>query len=115
MDRRAELLRRRCLRVVATEISVVGLVAIRAPIALELARVRVEDNDELVLVAVGNEGLVRLWIDKDLGDPAEVLEIVAADSLALSPNLHQQLATFGELEDVGVFFTVAADPDVVLV
>src|SRR5690606_27783062 len=54
----AELLRRRCVGVVRSEVRVVGLVAVRAPVALDLARRHVNDSDALVAVAVGDVRLV---------------------------------------------------------
>ena len=46
--------------IVGAEIRVVRLVAVRAPVALELAGVGVDDDDALVAVAVGDVGLVGL-------------------------------------------------------
>ena len=84
VHRRPELLRRRRLRIVAAEIRVVGLVAVGAPVALELPGVGVDDDDAFVAVAVGDVGLVGLGIDEDLGDAAEVLDVVAAAALPLA-------------------------------
>ena len=82
VHRIAELLRGRRLRVVVAEVGVVRLVAVGAPVALHLAGVGVEHGDALVAVAVGDVGLVGLRIDPDLGDAAEILQIVAAAVLA---------------------------------
>ena len=115
VHRVAELLRRRRRRIVGAEVGVVRLVAVGAPVALHLAGVGVDHRDALVEVAVGDVGLVGLRVDPDLGDAAEVLEVVAAGVLAEPADLHQELAVLGELQDVRVLRAVAADPDVALV
>ena len=115
VHRVAELLRGRRVRIVGTEIGVVRLVAVGAPVALHLAGVGVEHGDALVAIAVGDIGLVGLRIDPDLGDAAEILQIVAAAVLAEVADLQQELAVLGEFEDVRVLLAVAADPDIALV
>src|SRR6185312_17247511 len=54
VHRRSELLDRRHLGIVVAEVRVLGLVAVRAPVALELAGFGVDDDDALVAVAVGD-------------------------------------------------------------
>src|SRR5205807_8858516 len=49
------------------------------------------------------------------GGPAEILPIIAAAVLAVAAQLHQELPLLGELQDLGVFGAVAAEPDVALV
>ena len=98
VHRRAELLRDRRVGIVASEVGVVRLVAVGAPVALELAGVGVEHDDALVAVAVGDVGLVLLLVDGDLGDHAEVLGAVAVDRHALLADLHQELAVLRELQ-----------------
>ncbi len=115
MDGRPELLRGRRLRVVAPEVRIVGLVPVRAPEALELSAVRVDDDDAFVLVAVGDVGLVGLRVDEHLRHAAEALEVVAADALPLPPDLHEELAVARELQEVRILVAVAANPHVVLV
>src|SRR5712692_1900944 len=115
VHRVAELLRRRRLWIVVAELGVVRLVAVGAPVALHLAGIGVEHRHALVGVAVRDVGLVGLRIDPDLGDPAEVLEIVAAGVLAEPADLQQELAVLGELEDVRILLAVAADPNVAFV
>src|SRR3954463_9843367 len=115
VHRRAELLRRRRLGVVATEIRVVRLVAVGAPKALELAAVGIEHDDAFVAVAVRDVGLVLLLVDEDLRDLAEVLGAVAVHRHALLADHHQELAVLRELQHHAVAAAVAADPDVALV
>ena len=73
VHRAAELPRRRRIRIVRPEIRVVRLVAVGAPVALELAGVRIDDHDAPVAVAVGDVRLVHLRIDDDLRGAPEVL------------------------------------------
>src|SRR5687767_563388 len=100
MNRSPELFRRRGRRVVPAKVRVVRFIAVCAPIPLELPRVRIDDDDPLVTVSIGHVGLVRAPIDKDLCDTPEVLQIVAAGSLALPSELHQKLAAASELQNV---------------
>src|SRR5499426_1541911 len=93
MYRSAELLRRRRVRIVATEVGVVGFVA----------------------VAVGDVGFVGLRVNEDFGHSPEILRVVAAAVLALMAELREELAVLSELQDVGVVRAVAADPDIALV
>src|SRR5215813_7002529 len=74
VHRVAELLRRHAGVVVALG-GIVGLVAVRAPVALHLAGVGVDHRHTLVPVAVGDIGLVGLGIDPDLGHAPEVLQV----------------------------------------
>src|SRR4051794_13065419 len=111
----AELRRWRRLGVVRAEIRVVRTIAIRAPVTFHLAGIGVEHSDALVEVAVGHIGLVGLRIDPDLGDAPEVLRVVASGVFAGAADLQQELAVLGELQDMSVLLTVAADPDIALV
>src|SRR5262249_51912952 len=54
-------------------------------------------------------------IDPDLGNPSEILEIVAASILPKATDLHQKLTVFGELQDVRILLAIAADPNVALI
>ena len=81
----------------------------------------------MVQVAVGDVRLVGRGVDEDLGDAAEVLQVVAVGlpgRLAVVPRrpprpglaeLHEELAVLGELQNLRVVTAVAADPDVPLV
>src|SRR5262249_18197139 len=115
MYRGAELLGRRRVRIVATEVGVVGFVAVRAPVAFELAGVGVNHGYAFVEVAVGDVGFVGLRVNEDFGHSTEILGVVAAAVLALMAELREELAVLGELQDVGVVRAVAADPDVAFV
>ncbi len=115
MHRVAELPGRRRFRVVVAEIGIVGLVAVRAPVAFHFPGIGVHHGDAFVGVAVGDVSFVGLGIDPDLGHSPEVLEVVAAGILAIAAQLHQEFPVLGELQDVGVSLAVAAEPHVALV
>ena len=53
--------------------------------------------------------------DLDRGRASEVLDIITPLALASTSDLEQELTVGGELENVGIRRTVAADPNVVLV
>src|SRR3972149_4056605 len=56
---------------------IVRLLAVGAPVALVRPRLRVDDDDAAVAVAVGDEGLVGVQVDGDVGRRAEAGEVVA--------------------------------------
>ena len=127
VDRTTELGRGRIAGRVLAEVQLVvrGL-AVGAPVAFELAGVGVDHDDPAVEVAVRNVDLVRLRVDGELRDAAEVLHVVAVaheprlvlastlvDPRVRLADLHQELAVAGELEGVGVAAAVAPDPHVV--
>src|SRR5262245_35891887 len=125
MHRSAELLRRRRVGLIWTEVLVIRLVAVCAPVAFELSGVAVDDRDALVQVAVGEIRLVLFGVDEDLRDAAERHLIVAAAHVSrLAVFVQRPLARFGvadlehelaalrELEHLRVAFAVAADPHV---
>src|SRR5215475_1193875 len=115
MHRGAELLGRRRVRIVATEVGVVRFVAVRAPIAFELAGVSVNHCHAFVEVAVGDVGFIGLRVNEDFSHSPEILRVVAAAVLALVPELREELAVLSKLQDVGVVRAVAADPDIAFV
>src|SRR6185436_14320214 len=90
---------------------VVGLVAVGAPVALDLAGLHVDDRDALVAVAVGDVRLVARLVEEDLRDLVERPEVVARRARVREAELLDELAVLGELEDVAVVRAVAADPD----
>ena len=67
----------------------------------------------MVDVTVGDVELIGGFVDDHVGRRAEVLGVVAAASLALVPNLHQELPLPGELQDVRVLVAARAQPHVV--
>ena len=79
------------------------------------AGVRIEDDDAVVEVAVGDEQLVGLRVHEQAGRPAQVLGVVAALVLSRVADLHEELARARELQDLVVFLRAAAQPHVVLV
>ena len=81
--------------------------------ALVAARGRVEDDDAVVDVAVGDEELVRSAIDEHVCGRAEILRVVAAGTLAVPSDLQHELAGARELQDLRVLLAAARDPDMV--
>jgi hypothetical protein len=125
VHRIAELLRRRRVRIVRAKIGIVWLVAVGAPEALHGAGLAIEHRNAFVQVTVGEKCFVRLRIDEYLGDASEVRRIAAAANITrLSLRvgraaargglsvLRDEFAVLGELHDVRVARTIAADPDV---
>ena len=98
----AELLGGGSVRIVRAEVGVVGLVAVSSPVAFVLAGVGVEDDDAMIAVAVRDVQLVRGRIDKGLGRPAQVLDVVAALAVERLADLHQELAVLRKLQDLVV-------------
>src|SRR5262245_63572561 len=115
MERSAELFGRRRVRIVATEVGVVGFVAIRAPVALELAGIGIDNCHTFVEVAVCYVGFVSLRVNEDFGHSPEIIGVVAAGGLALVAELREELAVLSELQDMGVVRAVVADPDIAFV
>ena len=66
---------------------------------LYLPRLRVEYDDAVIAVAVGDVQLIGLGVDKHFGRSLEVFDIVAAFALAGVADLHQELPALRELED----------------
>src|SRR5262245_1645081 len=114
MDRIAELLSRRCVRIVPAEILVVWLVSISSPISFELASICIDHHYTFVQVPIGYVSLVGFGIDKNLGHPTEVLEIIAARVLACVAILRKELAILSELQDLRIICPVTANPDLTL-
>jgi hypothetical protein len=67
----------------AAAAAVVRLVAVGAPVALDLAGVHVNDRDTLVAVSVGNVRLVVLVVERDLRHHVEAIHGVAVGTEAL--------------------------------
>src|SRR6266704_34850 len=97
-----ELLGRRRIRIVCAKVCVIGLVAVRAPMALVFAGVRVVDDDAVVTVTVGNVDFIRILIDEDLCRPPQVFDVVTAFAGANLADLHQELSILSELHDHAV-------------
>ena len=99
----AELLRGRRIRIVGPQVRVVRLVAVRAPVALELAGLGVDDRHPLVAVAVGQVDLVRLsdrrrsW-RRGRSFPCRCCRLL----MPCLPNCSRNLPTVRELQDVRV-------------
>ena len=128
-----ELLRRCLAGLVARHRQVGRRLAVRAPNALDLAVVEVDDRDAVVQVTVRDVAFVRLRIDEDLGDAAVVVHVLAVGDIAGLRTggrsglevrvlagaglavLRHELAVARELQDVRVVRPVAADPHETLV
>jgi hypothetical protein len=87
--RRRRVRRHRCGRRVAE----------RAPHALELAAVCIEDRDALIAVAVGDIELVRLRVHEHVCGLVHVDHVGVASALPALADLHHQLSGGGELQD----------------
>ena len=85
-------LRERRVRIVVAERRVVRLLAVGAPVALELAGVHVDDGDAVVAVAVGDVRLVRGVVDRDLRHLVERPAVVAAGARVGEAELLDELA-----------------------
>ena len=96
----AELLGRRRIRVVFSEVGVVGLVPVGAPVALVLAGIRVIHDHAMVAVTVGDVDLIGLLVDKRLGRQPQVLNVVAALAMGGLADLHQELAVLREFQNL---------------
>ena len=77
VHRRAELLRDRRIRIVWTEVRVVGFMAVGAPMPLVLSGIRVVHDHPPVSVAIRDIGFVGRRIDLDIRRLVEVLNVVA--------------------------------------
>src|SRR5687767_12672156 len=100
MYRVPELLGEWRVRIEGSEVRVIGLVAIGAPISLEGAGVRIEHRHAPVAVTIGQVRLIGFGIDEDLCHAAEVLRVVAALALPGLSVLRDELAVLRELQDV---------------
>src|SRR6202035_2314783 len=108
----AELLGGRRIRVVGAQIRVVRFVAVRAPVALVLAGVGVEDDDAMVAVAVGNVDFIGLLVDESFGGQAEILHVVAALAVVGLADLHQKFSVLRKFQDHVVVVGGGAGGDV---
>ncbi len=100
MHRVAKLLRRWRIRIVVAEVGVIGFVAVRAPVPLVLARIRVKHDHAMIAVAVGDVHFIRLFIDERLSRQAQVFHVVAALAAVRLPDLHQELAVLRKFQDL---------------
>ena len=98
----AELLSRRLVGVIRSEIRVVWCLAIRTPVTLVLQGVRVPNRYTLVAITIGGEKFVRLRIKPDLGDATNVVCVVTAFAAVGVSNFSQELAVLAELQDEAV-------------
>ena len=98
MDRVAELLRRRRIGIVVSEVDVLGLVAVRAPVALVPAAVGIVDDHPVIAVAVGDVHLVGGLVDEEFRREPQVLDVVAALALPALADLHEKSALTRELQ-----------------
>ena len=75
-----------------------GWLAERAPHTLELASVRIEHDDAMVAVAVGDENLVGARVDPRIGGAMHVDRVGVAFALIAAPDLQQKFAVEREFE-----------------
>src|SRR6185503_11312938 len=108
MDWISKLLRGRRVGVVAAETLIIRLVAVGTPVAFELARVGIDHNNALIEITVRYVGFVCFGIDENLGDPSEILGVVAARGFSRVSKLREEFSVLGELENLRVICPVAA-------
>src|SRR5580698_7024261 len=82
--------------------SVLWLIAEGAPHSLKRARVRIENDDTRVSVAVGDEEFIGLGIHELICWPIEVLSVAVSLALPAVPDLHQELSVRCEFENLVV-------------
>jgi hypothetical protein len=82
--------------------------------ALVSASRRVEHDDALVLVAVGDVDLVGSAVDFYRRGPTEGGRVIAPETLPCLADLQQELPVARELQHVVVVVAVAADPHIAL-
>src|SRR5689334_7298599 len=115
MNRSPKLLCRRRVRIVAAQVLVIGFVAVCAPVSFELSGIRIDDDNALIQIAVGDVSFVGFGIDEYLRNSAEVFLIVAAAVFSRMTVLRKKLTILGELENLSVVCAVAANPDIAFV
>ena len=93
---------------------VAGRAPVGAPVALVGASLRVEHDDPVVAIAVGDEQLVRLGIDGHRRGPVEMPGVRVPADDPLPADLQEELAVGRELENLAVLRIVARDPHVPL-
>ena len=81
-----------------TVIVIDGLVAERAPHALEGARIGIEDRDPVIAVAVCDEDLVRRRVHECIRWPMQITRVGVSLALVAAPDLQHQLAFRTELQ-----------------
>ena len=113
VHRVSELLGWGRIRVVAPEVAVIRLVAVRAPVALEHTGRHVDYRHAMIAIAVGQIGLVGGGIDPDLGHTGVVGLAAAVDSETGLADLKKEAPVAREFQDVRIAFSVPSDPDVV--
>jgi hypothetical protein len=74
---------------------------------------RIEHDDAVVHVPVGDVDFVGGLVDVDVRRGTEVLRVVAAAALALAADLHQKPARRRELQDVRVGVAAGAEPHLI--
>ena len=122
MHRIPELLCGRRIRIVRPKVRIVGLVAVRAPVAFVLSGLGVVDNHAMVAVAVRDIKLVGGPVHEHFRRAFQVLGVIAALALHRMADLHQELSVLREFEHLVVVelrfvfaAAVAANPHVALV
>src|SRR5262245_11986362 len=110
MYRVAELLCRGRARIVRSEVRVVRLVPISAPIALEHSGLGIHHHDAMVAVTIRDVRFVVGLVDENLGDLAEGPRVVAAGIRVSEAELLDEFALARELEDLAVDGRVSANP-----
>src|SRR6266849_4794284 len=110
----AELLQRWRAGIVTSEVLVARPVAVRAPVALECSSGRIDDGHPVVAVPVSDVRLIVRVIDEDFCELMKGPGVIAAGVRVREPELLDELAVLGTLQDFVVVDVIAADPHVTL-
>ena len=106
----SELLGRRRVRIVRSEVRVFRFVAVGAPMPFVFAGSASIDNDAMIAITIGDIDFVGVFIDKDLRRPPQVFDIVAAFARADLSDLHQEFSILSELHDHAVVEVTETGP-----
>src|SRR5207248_10813503 len=88
------------------------LVAVRAPVPLNLARSHIDHGDAMIAVPIGHIGFVVRLVEEYFRDLVECKIVVAAGVGVREAELLDELALPTEHENVAIVGSVAADPEV---
>ena len=111
----AELRGRWLRRIVRRCLLVAGRLAVRAPVPLVGARLRVEHDDAPVAVAVRDVDFFRRNVDVEVGRAAEIRGVVAAFGLAALADLQHEFAVEREFEYLRILVAAAGRPHEIVV
>ncbi len=122
MHRIAKLLSGWRVRIIGTEIGIIGFLAVGAPMTLVLSGLRVVDDHAVIAISVGNIEFVGSVIDEQFRRAFQIASVIAAFAFVGMTDLHQELAVLREFQNLVVVkarvvltLAVSADPNISLV